>query len=1629
MAIETFVPGTLIIPMEEQFQDNGMWLAYGLVYRLLQNSIPVKWAIQPGKLFDGTDFTASAIDIQTFASISGHNYKGGPFIIDSAFASAALPIINAWQSSFPDTTVHQATVGFSAPIAATMNRAPRIAVEENNSGIIFDYLDEANIPDSLGLPWDKDDSPGVLSSEEIGNGAFFGFNEDDPCKQKAYDIFLSPHASESNWEDPVNVAQLDLFLRIGGFLHATCASISAIENIAGPFLTVSGIPDFPNDGDEGTFTVDVGDYPSTQAVTTSLAVQKLPGGSEQTWLNSDVVYNAATRVLAHFTEDGEQYDFMVGGSYKNGTGSGKIVYEGGHSYSTDLPYSENFEGPYLRFLYDSIFFSVAKPNVLLDITPASVPQGGTTTSTFDFINNGGSNAENLTLTITLEPWAVYNVDATITPTSITTGGGGETILFWDSTALAGNNGPGTIVSFTANVTPPLVGKQQAASFSASFNDNFGDSVSLDYCESLNATAGASPNVTKTPTTQSVNPNDIIPWTITVSNNGILPLNNVVVTDTLPAGLTFISSVPAPTSISGGGGSPTILTWTTPAITDPLPPLGSFVITLNAQAPAATTASFNNNVVVTGDDTSPASYSVSADAVVDVNNRPPTVTLISPNGGEVICNQTNITWTASDPDGDPLTYTLSYSSNGGISYTEIVSGISTTSYTWITSTLPSGSNYLVKVVASDGELTGQDISDGPFTIDTSPPSVNWVFPANGQLLTTSPVNLQAQAVDNVVVTQVTFQYSLDGITFTTIGIDTIPSGDIYTRNWETDGLPVGDYILRAIAQDGCGRTSQDDIQVTVSAVPEITVVSPNGGEVFCSSPVDITWSLSDPSAVGIVYTVQYSSNNGTTFNTIATGITTTSYSWNTSALPSGNKYLIKIIATDGITTKSDVSDGPFTIDNTPPTVFFVLPIDGSTINTLSTTLRVSAIDNVGIDNVLFQYSIDGITFVDIATETVPIGGFYQTTWNLTGLTQGNYIVRATAEDTCGKTGFDEVNVLFNIPPTVTVISPNGGEVICPEGTTITWVGESIDGGTLTYNLYYSANNGATYILIASGLTTSSFFWDTSGLPSGDKYLIKVVASDGLSTAEDVSDAPFTIDNDPPTVNIINPAAGSIVSSSPVLVQATASDNVGVVSVTFQYSPDGITFITIGTDTLPVGNVYSANWNLTGLVQGDYVLRAIAEDTCGQTTTSEIDVIFNIPPTITVVAPNGGEIICPEGITITWEAENPDGGPLTYTVLYSPDGGVTFNLLATGLTVKSFFWDTSGLPSGDNYVIKVIASDGIEESEDVSDEPFTIDNDPPTVSWISPLNGDFIRNTATLIAEAYDNVSVDSVVFSYSSDGGITFINIGTVTTPSEDKYALPFNTALLSDGQYILRVTANDECNNSDYSDINVIIDNTPPVVDILAPPDGSTVDGLVPLVISASDNECLAQVDLYIDGELVDTQILNNVDSVEYVFEWNTEEYFEGEHTVKAVATDCAGLVSETENTYVVDNLPECYTQILINGTVEIPAQKPDLEKILNFEVDPIVENIRQISTIAGNKFIISGSVDMHLTYVADEPEQSVHFAHFTKPFSTNVVCPNIPLGTTVEPVIIIEHVQWHKVDERKVSKYIALFIGIKPVE
>ena len=198
-APRTFPAGSLIIPLDLAYQDEGLLQAYGLLFQLLRQGVPVAWVIDPAKTWhdapcdtpgdecawdcaiEGSgvkcpyptaspDFFASAavlwsdVGTATGTAIANHGYRGGPFVIDATFRDAALDIIETWNdpSRWPSNpwaqravagvvTVHEATAAFTGDVSRELIAAPTIAVfSDGNEDIATSYLRAAGIKQSSG---------------------------------------------------------------------------------------------------------------------------------------------------------------------------------------------------------------------------------------------------------------------------------------------------------------------------------------------------------------------------------------------------------------------------------------------------------------------------------------------------------------------------------------------------------------------------------------------------------------------------------------------------------------------------------------------------------------------------------------------------------------------------------------------------------------------------------------------------------------------------------------------------------------------------------------------------------------------------------------------------------------------------------------------------------------------------------------------------------------------------------------------------------------------------------------------------------------------------------------------------------------------------------------------------------------------------------------------------------------------------------------------------------------------------------------------------------------------------------------------------------------------------------------
>ena len=187
----------------------------------------------------------------------------------------------------------------------------------------------------------------------------------------------------------------------------------------------------------------------------------------------------------------------------------------------------------------------------------------------------------------------------------------------------------------------------------------------------------------------------------------------------------------------------------------------------------------------------------------------------------------------------------------------------------------------------------------------------------------------------------------------------------------------------------------------------------------------------------------------------------------------------------------------------------------------------------------------------------------------------------------------------------------------------------------------------------------------------------------------------------------------------------------------------------------------------------------------TTELAVQLVSANAPVVTVLSPNGGETWAASGTyTITWTANDPDDDPLTYSVLYSPDGSDWMPIGAT-ITQTQLTVNAAELPGSTNARIRVLASDSVNTSADESDAPFTVGHKPPQAFIISPeADSATLANTPVLL-EGYaydleDGTLGDATLSWASSRDGSLGTGAQVLTTLSLGQHTLTF-TATDSDG--------------------------------------------------------------------------------------------------------------------------------------------------------------------------------------------------------------------------------------------------------
>ncbi len=181
--------------------------------------------------------------------------------------------------------------------------------------------------------------------------------------------------------------------------------------------------------------------------------------------------------------------------------------------------------------------------------------------------------------------------------------------------------------------------------------------------------------------------------------------------------------------------------------------------------------------------------------------------------------------------------------------------------------------------------------------------------------------------------------------------------------------------------------------------------------------------------------------------------------------------------------------------------------------------------------------------------------------------------------------------------------------------------------------------------------------------------------------------------------------------------------------------------------------------------------------------------NHPPVVAWQSPSGGERF--QGtIDAAWNGTDADGDPLTYSVLYSRDGGASFDAIAADIERASLSYDASQLGGSENARLRIVATDGFNTT--TADSPsFKVTSKPPILSIVSPRDGETYLDGASVPLEADVHDPEDgsvAVEWRSSLDGDLD-----------------PANPAPLSLGTHTLTATAADFDENTVSRSVTITI--------------------------------------------------------------------------------------------------------------------------------------------------------------------------------------------------------------------------------
>ncbi|MHA1972462.1 MAG: hypothetical protein ACTSW1_05705, partial [Candidatus Hodarchaeales archaeon] len=124
-----------------------------------------------------------------------------------------------------------------------------------------------------------------------------------------------------------------------------------------------------------------------------------------------------------------------------------------------------------------------------------------------------------------------------------------------------------------------------------------------------------------------------------------------------------------------------------------------------------------------------------------------------------------------------------------------------------------------------------------------------------------------------------------------------------------------------------------------------------------------------------------------------------------------------------------------------------------------------------------------------------------------LITGEWTLNVYANDSAGNVAQFTITVNVLAAASITILYPNGGKIV-GGFVNISWISSQ----SLTYDLYYSPDNGSSWVTLAEDISDTYWLWNTAIQPlNGSMFLVRVLSVTSGHPGEARSEGVFTIFN--------------------------------------------------------------------------------------------------------------------------------------------------------------------------------------------------------------------------------------------------------------------------------------------------------------------------------------------------------------------------------------------------------------------------------------------------------------------------------------------------------------------------------------